>query len=533
MLSKDEITARSLRLAGRAPNPYTGTLNDPFEEAQSRYSGPGWDQFFGGLQKTEEDAQLAGKNYRVNWGGFGNAVDDGGGMARGRGLSLGAMRSGDLNPLEETAQKNFILSQQANAAIEQARAERDALNERNDAVAERTNARLGKSYDDFVLSSAFVPASPIAGAPPKVPVGPVLPGSGDNAPSYTARPTASPTADQEKIRSVPGAMRPAIDAELAKNELTRAQAAVIPEKQKLDEFSAGLGTPPMAIDASRPDPKTGNVIDARTGRTPNAIHQDALGFALEGKTPALGNGSKAQTLNTRSAIENKAGAIAAAAGVDLPTVRAEYKANSGALSKLMPQAQATANAANTASDNLDLALGESPKVSRTDSKWVNSIANAFVKGATSAGNLTKFETYIYTAAREYAKVTSGGAASSQGLTDSAAKEAEKLLNSAQSPEAFRTAVEAMKDDMANVTARQAQGLSKVSNTIGQFFAAANGVPLNATQPTSATVPPSSDGRGGGPALHKVGDIVIGPDGKQRKVLEVSPDGKRYRVEGGG
>ena len=170
MLSQDEITARSLRLSGRAPNRYTGTLNDPFQEAQSRYAGPGWSQFFGGLQKTEEDANLAGKHYRVDWGGFGNAMDEGGGdVARhNRRQSLAAMDAGygntgaeDLNPLEAQAQKNFLLQQQANAATEQARREKLGLDEYNDAQAQQTQDRMNQSYQDFVLSSAFVPASPI------------------------------------------------------------------------------------------------------------------------------------------------------------------------------------------------------------------------------------------------------------------------------------------------------------------------------------------------------------------------------------
>ncbi len=130
MLSQDEINARALRLSGGQPNRYTGTLNDPFQEAQSSYAGPAWAQFFGGLQKQQEDAQLAGKNYRVGWGGFGNAATDAGGdaVARSRGPSLAAMTAdpGELNPLEAAAQKNFLLQQQGNAATEQAKAEKIA-----------------------------------------------------------------------------------------------------------------------------------------------------------------------------------------------------------------------------------------------------------------------------------------------------------------------------------------------------------------------------------------------------------------------
>jgi len=246
-----------------------------------------------------------------------------------------------------------------------------------------------------------------------------------------------------------------------------------------------------AVDAERPDPATGNKIDPTTGLTGNATYQNAATYALTGHMPSMGMGGKGVVTAARMAIQNKAGAIAAKAGVDLPTLQAEYRANAGTLAKLLPQAQATANFANTAKDNLDLALSQSPKVTRTDSAWVNSVVNAFVRGATPAAGLTKFETYIFTAAREYAKVTSGGAMSAQALSDTATKEATKLLNASQSPEAFQAATQAMRDDMDNVIKRQTEGLSNVSRTIANFFGAANNVPVGS---------PSAAPAGGKPAL---------------------------------
>jgi hypothetical protein len=94
--------------------------------------------------------------------------------------------------------------------------------------------------------------------------------------------------------------------------------------------------------------------------------------------------------------------------------------------------------------HMDLALNQSDKVIRTGIPIVNRYTQwAFGQALTGRKELTRFETYIYTAAREYAKVTSGGAMSAQGLTDSASREAEKLLNAAQTPQAFKAAIEAM------------------------------------------------------------------------------------------
>lgn len=242
---------------------------------------------------------------------------------------------------------------------------------------------------------------------------------------------------------------------------------------------------PTGDSANKPDPKSG-------GLTPNAVYQGALDFALTGRPPSVGLGSSGSAQAKRNAIANTASALASAVGVDLPTLQAEYRANAGTLNKLLPQATATANASRTATDNLDLAEKQSGEVARSGSKLANRYLQWTQGELTPAKGLTQFETYVYTAAREYAKVTSGGSASSQGLTDSAAKEAEKLLSTAQSPEAFSAAVDAMKADMGNVVSEQAQGLSKISDTIGGFFAAVNGVQPGATpKPAGNTIPVSS------------------------------------------
>lgn len=252
------------------------------------------------------------------------------------------------------------------------------------------------------------------------------------------------------------------------------------------------------VDANRPDPATANIPDPKTGMTPNAMFQGAVTFALEGKPPSVGLGNNPRAAAIRAGVANKAGALAAAAGVDLPQLQAEYKANALALNKLLPQAKATATAANTATDNLDLALRQSTEVTRTGAKLVNHYVQWAQGNLTPATGLTKFETYVYTAAREYAKVTGGGALSAQGLTDSAAKEATKLLNTAQSADAFAAAVDAMKGDMANVITEQGKTLAGISSTIGNFFSVTNG-----GRPVDA--PPPGGGAG---QTYQVGGFTI-------------------------
>lgn len=243
-----------------------------------------------------------------------------------------------------------------------------------------------------------------------------------------------------------------------------------------------------AVSAARPDPTTANIPDKVTGLTPNARWQMGAEWALKGDMPNQGLGSTPRAQAVRSLIPNQGSAMAAAAGVDIPTLRAQYRANTTALNQLLPRATATANAMNTATDNLDLALTQSAEVARSNAKLVNRYTQWAQGELTAAKGLTQFETYIYTAAREYAKVTGGGALSAQGLTDSAQREASRLLNTAMAPDAFAAAVGAMKDDMSNVTAEQARGLSKISDTIGNFFAATNGIALTPPTPAAVTTP---------------------------------------------
>lgn len=277
--------------------------------------------------------------------------------------------------------------------------------------------------------------------------------------------------------------------------LTTAQALAIgdfpsqpPAAMVVNNAAAAAAAAAPPITATRPTGPSANVRDPRTGMTPNGIYQASLTYALQNTMPTLGLGQSLQAQAARQDVTSTAGALAAASGTDLPTLRAAYRANAGTLSRLLPQATATANASNTAADNLDLAVAKSAEVDRSGAKWVNHYVQWAQGNFTPAPGLAELETYVYTAAREYAKVTSGGAASSQGLTDSAAREAAKLLSAAQAPETFAAVVQAMKNDMANVVLEQSKGLARVSSTIGNFFSVANGGGAVPTTPTPTPRP---------------------------------------------
>lgn len=412
MLSKDEITARSLRLSGRAPNPYTGTLNDPFQEAQSNYSGPEWQQFFGSLQKKQEDAQDAGKSFRVGWSGFGNAVDEGGGaVARGRGPSLAAMSASDLelNPLEQQAQKNTALQQQANAIAEQAKAERNAQDDRNDAKTEHDNAAMAKSYQDFVLSSAFVPPSPITRTPGVTPpVGPASPTT------YTARPTGAPMSNDAILQSVPGHMRPAMmqvlqemtlkkqAADLAAREQTvkEGQLAESVRKDKATEAQNAPFAAPMAADGT---PITGQAL------------LQSLPPAKQKLVQAVLDGRQAIPSGTALKDPYWKGLIDTANLVDPNFDTVNFNSRNKTRQDFTSGKSSTdIKAINTVIGHLhDLATTGS-QLGNTGLDWANSIYNKLTPGGTDRGvTVNNFETLKEGVANELMKVWRGGGVGSE------------------------------------------------------------------------------------------------------------------------
>jgi len=173
--------------------------------------------------------------------------------------------------------------------------------------------------------------------------------------------------------------------------------------------------------------------------------QDMLGVTSSagGRTPS---GAILAVKEKENDILNAYGLTA----FDAAAAKEQMKSITAANTALMATAAFTKTYASTANDNLQLALNQSDAVARSGAKIVNNYTQWVQGNFTPAGDLAAFETYIYTAAREYAKVTSGGAKSSAGLTDSAQAEASKLLNAAQSPEVFARVVQAMQADMNNV-----------------------------------------------------------------------------------
>ena len=229
------------------------------------------------------------------------------------------------------------------------------------------------------------------------------------------------------------------------------------------------------------------------GETSGALYNAAV-YGLLGIAPPSGGGFGLAPV--KKAVANKQAEIQSAFGISdaqVAAAQSEYSALSANQSKLLNTAAYNQVYTGTATDNLNLALKASDKTTRTPSPVVNKLfQNYFENGAWSNAGLSQFETYIYTAAREYAKVTGGGATSAAGLTDSAQAEADKLLNAAQSPAQFSAVVSAMQQDMANVNTNFNSQLSSfapnVANLLGPLTQSGGGG-------TGSTSAPASSGGG--------------------------------------
>jgi hypothetical protein len=179
--------------------------------------------------------------------------------------------------------------------------------------------------------------------------------------------------------------------------------------------------------------------------TPEGLALAADYFKRTGQMPQLGMGAA----GARTSILNEAGKTTT--GADLAGASAGYAADKASALQLTKRYNAMQAYANQATLSLEQARKAAASYPRTGIPLVNRYknwANNTLKGSAPLSNL---EVFVYTAARDYARVTTGGAESVAQMTDTANEAADHLLNTAQTPAAFNAALEAMAVDMANAT----------------------------------------------------------------------------------
>jgi len=193
-----------------------------------------------------------------------------------------------------------------------------------------------------------------------------------------------------------------------------------------------------------------DVADAATpDLSPEALSRAAAQYNIDGSLPALGRGAKG--VKARLDIIEEATQQAADAGDTSAEAAARATMNKAVLSgyrQLEAQGQKISAFEKTAKMNADKALEFAGKVDNTGVPIFNRWVNAGKTAGTDDPDLAAFNTYVNGFRNEYARIvttaTGGGV-----TTDTARAEFDKIINTAQAPDAFKAAISAAKQEMDN------------------------------------------------------------------------------------
>lgn len=215
-----------------------------------------------------------------------------------------------------------------------------------------------------------------------------------------------------------------------------------------NEQQQGLNLPAWATDDSRPVGTGANTPDATIRMTPNGLHQAALNYIANGQFPPTGRGSDPIAVAQREAINSKVGAIAAAAGMDLPTLRAFYKSNAASLGQQQKMADSVQSFMATADKNAVLLQATLKKLPDIGSPVFNQPLRQFAKNVAGDTNMSQFATYLQSVQNEYARIISQPNLAGQ-LTDSARQEAEHLIDQKATVPQILASVQALSTEGSN------------------------------------------------------------------------------------
>ena len=243
--------------------------------------------------------------------------------------------------------------------------------------------------------------------------------------------------------------------------------------------------PSWATTAERP-PNTpeSNIFDKVTGLTPNSAYQLAVTFLDTGQVPQTGRANSPLSIASQRAIQAKASAIAADAGMDVPEFRATFQANRGALSKTMQSQAAVSTYIATADKNAEQVLAVLDKIP-DGSPLLNGVARSL---SSLGGNvdMSEFNVYLKSVKTEYGKIISQPNLTGV-LTDNARKEASSLLPDNATVGQIRTSLRALKSE----------GTNRVTSLAEEVLALKSGMTRNLPVPASSEpVVPASSGNTG-------------------------------------
>jgi hypothetical protein len=205
----------------------------------------------------------------------------------------------------------------------------------------------------------------------------------------------------------------------------------------------------IPVTADLPDPRIGNVPQERFGGlTEAAVYEEAITSAVTGRPPALGISGAGNAGKARTAILNKRNQMLLERDVYGPDLQAEYQANLAAMRRIGTIHKMVSMYSGAFEQYVDLAKELETKVPRTGSPIVNHF-KLWARRQIWPGDpaIVALENAIYPLVREYAKITTGAAAGSAQLTDTATLLSEKLLGPFLNHEQFLAAINPMVRDV--------------------------------------------------------------------------------------
>lgn len=264
---------------------------------------------------------------------------------------------------------------------------------------------------------------------------------------------------------------------------------------------------PTVVSALHPDPSTANVVDQKTGMTPNAIWQGGIEFALTRTMPAFGLGSNFQVRQARTAITNQSAALAEAAGTTTAELQQSYAAASGALKKQVDFLNNVDRATRTADQTGKqlLKMFEDKGMNAFDSTYANTKLNELAKNFGDSGDLRAYQAGLQEVANDYSIVFSRGGQRNE-KADTRAQEI--LSGNITLGDVQKTLDTLQKEGQTNVSEAQKQVDSlDVSGNLSRFYKVIYGGS-------------GSDGAKGGESTQQ-GDSgtiqVISPDGTEGSI----------------
>lgn len=392
--------------------------------AQAGYLMPSWDAFYGSQRE-----QAGEGGYRLSGAGTSLGGDPQGTTSRpgdedsARSLAINGYlgRLADENRLRAQSEKDMAAH---NNSIAQAERDRQSV-ERAAAIANTPGASAG-GKPIVGGNGTYATQDAPAGNPQQI--------AAQMAPGLIAPPQAKPvTFDDPKPLMIDG-----------KRTMTRAGSDGQLYTMDRRPITSGIA----------PDEAPGGVTT-----TPEAVELAARNYLTTGQMPPLGMGDK----TTRQAILNKAAELGGA-GANIAANKADYRADSGSLTKMQGQRDAIGAFEETAGKNIDIFLNAAGKIVDSGSPLANQIARNVSGKMLGSPDQAAYDAARQVAINEIAKITANPTLAGQ-LSDSARHEVDAFNPKGATLAQTVAVMRLLKQDMGNRITSLDEGLKNIKGRI--------------------------------------------------------------------